>query len=71
MTIETKYNLGDMVWLHLLGEPTEVMVIGLKYTISRTLIGCRYILKHNDYSFDLEAFESDLFPTKEELLKSL
>lgn len=71
MTIETKYNIGDKLWLLLLNEPTEVAVIGIEYSTTRIRIGCYYILKLNNYSFELGAFESDLYPTKEELLKSL
>ena len=66
MTIETKYNIGDEVWAMYCNSP-------FKYKIDKAVIirddnetsvqyrtvGCKYF------------FESELFSTKEELLKSL
>lgn len=70
MTIETKYNIGDEVWFILgatakKGEILEVtftkreeILTGFYYSVS---VGASYA------SF----YEKQLFPTKEELLKSL
>lgn len=66
MTIETKYNIGEEVWCLVKGKPYKVTITAYKldgYNIIRGLIDdiCRY--------FELP--EYNLFPTKEELLKSL
>ena len=70
MTIETKYNIGDEVWLMVLGRPKKgqigamtIWVLGdgdveLKYSVEKS-------------GFWYQRYESQLFPTKEELLKSL
>lgn len=64
MTIETKYNIGDEVWFHFCGQ------------IESGIIACIEIYSHSEIFYRMKvncvAFaESDLFPTKEELLKSL
>lgn len=51
MTIETKYNIGDEVWVKVQGNPTALKV------------------ENDDMNVALD--EKYLFPTKEELLKSL
>lgn len=73
MTIETKYNIGDEVWGIPNGEP-------LKMPIARIYVK---VYKINDihifYEFDSVDYtnrtyrlpEYKVFPTKEELLKSL
>lgn len=75
MTIETKYNIGDEVW-RLAGYPEEPE----KVTITGMRLGYRddydeYMGKQSVfYSIDCSAIEHEereLFPTKEELLKSL
>lgn len=70
MTIETKYNIGDEVWLMVLGTPEKVVIktmtiwvfgdgdVELKYAVEKS-------------GFWHQRYESQLFPTKEELLKSL
>ena len=30
MTIETKYNIGNIVWMYVLNEPTEVVITKVK-----------------------------------------
>lgn len=68
MTIETKYNIGDEVWWYWLGS--RVIASGkfigyrkgkdnIKYAVIGTTDGTVYIEVNR------------LFPTKEELLKSL
>ena len=66
MTIETKYNIGQEVWCLVEGKPYKVTITAYKiddYNIICGLIDdiCRYF----------ELSEYNLFPTKEELLKSL
>ena len=70
MTIETKYNIGDEVWFMNEGEPTSEKIVRIdveqyeqKQFIEYTVILCDVILT----SF----YEEEVFPTKEELLKSL
>ncbi len=70
MTIETKYNIGDEVWtLNSLCEPIPAEVFGIMVEVRRNRT---YI----DYKVDNQEIiayrrEDVVFPTKEELLKSL
>lgn len=70
MTIETKYNIGDKVWtLNSLCEPIPAKVFGIMVEVRRNRT---YI----DYKVDNQEIiayrrEDVVFPTKEELLKSL
>ena len=71
MTIETKYNIGDEVWYaNIFGEPFKTKVHGIVAEIlgNRTFIS--NIVGYNEESCSLIK-ESVIFPTKEELLKSL
>ena len=64
MTIETKYNIGDEVWFKFIDEPYKSEVydyIGGKEKLYR----CKLYLQSAAFR------EEDLYPTKEELLKSL
>lgn len=70
MTIETKYNIGDEVWFMNEGEPTSEKIVRIdveqyerKQFVEYTVVLSDVILT----SF----YEQELFPTKEELLKSL
>ena len=70
MTIETKYNIGDKAyWVGYDGwQEGEIMGVfiynrGIKYAIKEHEINNKIFLIYVD--------EQDLFPTKEELLKSL
>lgn len=70
MTIETKYNIGDEVWLMALGKPKK----GKIGTISIGVLGDGDVkLKYSveKIGFWYHRYENQLFPTKEELLKSL
>lgn len=71
MTIETKYNIGDEVWMMLFGKPEEFVITGIEYTHHRKFIGCKYYIKSTDCEYEVAIPEGLLFPTKEELLKSL
>ena len=69
MTIETKYNIGDEVWSYYNMMPKKMIIthINVYCRKRKTLkIEIRYVLD-NVISVD----ERILFPTKEELLKSL
>lgn len=66
MTIETKYNIGQEVWFTTFNKrPASAKINGIKITGSKNhLIEYQFL----DYG---ARFENSLFPTKEELLKSL
>lgn len=64
MTIEPKYNIGDEVWFKFINEPFKSVIreyIGGKEKLYR----CKFFLT------TCVVREDELFPTKEELLKSL
>ena len=70
MTIETKYNIGDEVWFTTLGRCKNAKIVAF------TVIGFADGSVQIEYSISKSGFywnrcESHLFPTKEELLKSL
>lgn len=69
MTIETKYNIGDEVWFLYNREPVNKDIRAIKTGTSRRLQYIKYVFRENELSFEKD--ESELFPTKEELLKSL
>ena len=71
MTIETKYNIGDVVWMLLLNIPEQFVITGIKFTHHRIFVGCKYYIKSTDCEYEVEIPEELLFSTKEELLKSL
>lgn len=65
MTIETKYNIGDEVWVMYNGKPHL-------WKIDKILTGFSKYAWHIQYRFSCLYFhEHECFPTKEELLKSL
>lgn len=70
MTIETKYNIGDEVWFILGGKARQGIILGITFhnlghTLSSYYYNVQIGVSHGSFN------ESDLFPTKEELLKSL
>jgi hypothetical protein len=70
MTIETKYNIGDEVWCILGGKARQGIISEIIFNqVGHTLIGYHYNIQfgvsHGSFN------EPDIFPTKEELLKSL
>lgn len=71
MTIETKYNIGDEVWMMLFDKPEEFVITGIEYTHHRIFIGCKYYIKSTDREYEVAIPEGLLFHTKEELLKNL
>ena len=69
MTIETKYNIGDEVWVYYNMKPQKMTVTHINiYCSKRATLKTeiRYVVD-NAIAFR----ERPLFPTKEELLKSL
>lgn len=84
MTIETKYNIGDEVWLRYGDRIKEAEIIDLKATVvflsPKPTITYSVRVKKEEGGFWLNRdktikvlplYEEMLFPTKEELLKSL
>lgn len=67
MTIETKYNIGDEVWYKVSKEIHYDRISNIRIDVD-----CLGEI-HIDYELwnDLTKEECELFPTKEELLKSL
>lgn len=69
MTIETKYNIGDEVWLNSLGHHIKGKVdeINISVLIDGS-VHIIYSIEKSGYFF--ERHERELFLTKEGLLKS-
>ena len=70
MTIETKYNIGNEVWVNSLGNHIKGKVgeINISVLIDGS-VQTIYSIEKSGYFF--ERNESEIFPTKEELIKSL
>lgn len=67
MTIETKYNIGDKVWYKGCKKIFQDAICEIKVNIDCFgVTHIHYILWH-----EVIREENDLYPTKEELLKSL
>lgn len=72
MTIETKYNIGDEVWSEWLTRPTRMVVESIEFRKDEYTEDIWYfVVNPNDRRECYDANECELFPTKEELLKSL
>lgn len=77
MTIETKYNIGDRVWVivenrvqHLSIQDFAIETSKVVFNDKGEFVSC--VLRIQYYLRDSEWVEEDMcFPTKEELLKSL
>lgn len=67
MTIETKYNIGDVVWYGGFEEPFQDKITNIHIEIDVL----KNIYIHYEFFDDTIKEECQLFPTKEELLKSL
>ena len=74
MKIETKYNIGDEVWLMYENKAITAQVVTMNVEISDSIMG---YVSANCYCkikcpyFTREIHDSHIFHTKEELLKSL
>lgn len=71
MTIETKYNIGDEVWFMNMNKPTKGSIVKIDIDIAKS--GDWYI---EHYKVEVggivyQHIGQSIFPTKEELLKSL
>jgi hypothetical protein len=72
MTIETKYNIGQEVWVEWFTTPTKMVVEALLFVKDRGIEKIMYsVVNPDDRREFYDADEFELFPTKEELLKSL
>lgn len=71
MKIETKYDIGQEVWVMLLGKPTHCSIETIHSCHSRIHRVIEYYLVGIGSTFGFHAKEYEIFPTKEELLKSL
>lgn len=70
MTIETKYNIGDTVYLIRNSEITKGEIINIRTDIFKSVSDFKYgIYCDGEYIFNIK--ENLLFPSKKELIKSL
>lgn len=69
MTIETKYNIGDEVWFQDHEQPLRREIVGIEIEIYAKKTFVKYVFCEDGFAYEMH--EQDLFPTKEELLKSL
>lgn len=73
MTIETKYNIGDKVWFIDDNKAKSATIITIGVFVERDM-NSQYVsnsVQYGLYDFPYPYIENYLFPTKEELLKSL
>jgi hypothetical protein len=73
MTIETRYNIGDRVWFMHDNKVESEIIIKINAVIEKDM-NCTGVHKSIAYSlFNYSGYytENKLFPTKEELIKSL
>lgn len=66
-TVETKYYIGDRVWLVSNNKVVEKIITQFDVVVSDNGIKITYELNYESIDID----ESKLFTSKEELLKSL
>ena len=71
MTIEPKYNIGDEVGVSVKGKPTKGKVRGINARIGKLGDTIYSRITYEVISYELPYIEDAVFPTKEELLKSL
>ena len=71
MEIKTKYNIGDKVWvMNNDDEPTEFIIANIEIRKHNSLRPV--LIFYSDGTEDVIGYwEERVFPTKEELLKSL
>lgn len=69
MTINTKYNIGDEVWFSEEGDAICEKILGIEINVYKGKLFIEYLFANDSYQYGLN--EVALFPTKEELLKSL
>ena len=71
MTIETKYNIGDEVWVNVYDKPYSFIVKGIRLVCDKFRKRITYALLEEGGDTLIYLDEKELYPTKEELLKSL
>jgi hypothetical protein len=73
MTIETKYNIGDKVWfMHQnLAKSAIIVKIDIIVEISMNDTNIYKNIWYSLFNYQSSYAEQTIFPTKEELLKSL
>lgn len=73
MTIETKYNTGDEVWFMHDNKAKKGIIIKIDVSIVRDMNSQNVVKRvyYDLYNFSNPYIETNLFPTKEELLNSL
>lgn len=72
MTIETKYNIGDEVWFMNKNKACSDIITAIHTYHTETISNITYGFGKSIHSQIIAITnEQDLFPTKEELLKSL
>ena len=71
MTIETKYNIGNEVWASFGEIPMLCEIKGIEVIEVEGLLMVVYSVSARDESIFGSRFTGEIFPTKEELLKSL
>lgn len=74
MIIETKYNIGDKVWLMEDNKPKEYEIIGFTVNKGKMRTTEQFLFTDNNYillDFPFRCQEHNIFKTKEELLASL
>ncbi len=74
MTIKTKFNEGDRVWLIHKNTPTQKTIRSIVVATGGRLVGVpspliRYDFREHDCKGEFP--EKELYPTKDKLLKSL
>lgn len=70
MKIETKYDIRDEVWCMFCGIPEKSTIVSITSRIYRRGNIIDYIVEIRK-GLQVDKLESELFSTKEELLKSL
>lgn len=78
MIIETKYNIGDEVWLMMSNKPKKVTIIGLLITKGEHRKSEKYTsqeIRYNLHAIGEQSYEGwtekNLFKTREELIENL
>ena len=77
MKIETKYNIGQPVWVIMNNKAQSLLIEAIEVGVEKAAISEDGIFSICEYRFSYSVGcgnwykECELFPTKEELLKSL
>ena len=71
MTIETKYNIGDEVWLMRYNKPEPVKVKYISIHVSNDGVIMKFAVVRQNKEELHNMVLSELFPTKQDLLNSL